>query len=742
MEEEKLTYCRICEPMCGLKVTISGKRVLGIRGDREHLLSRGRICRRGVAFSEVHHDPDRLRHPMRRGPDGLERIPWGQALGEVAARLDAIRTRHGPDAIALYMGNPMAFCTYGTLAVPAFVKALGTRNFFSAGSQDANNKFVAAREVLGSSVLQPLPDLDHVHYLLLIGANPVVSGMSFIQVPRPAEALQRIRRKGGRVVVVDPRRTETARLATEHLFIRPDSDYFFLASLLCVLMEEGRWDRRLAARDPGGFEALGELVRRWPPEKTEAITGIPAEKTREIARDMAGPQPAAAYGSLGINLGRSGTLNFWLLLALNLLAGHFDRKGGSLLCRGVIDLGAVARLTGMDQAGAPSRIGGFRPVLGTYPAALLAHEILGDRDSRIRALVVVAGNPLLSVPNELRLQQALKRLELLVCLDLYENETGSLAHYLLPTTDFLEREDLNLSHTGLQLRRFAAFAPAVVKPDAEQLPEWEILQRLADELALPMWGKAMARLLRAAARLFGAVRGRRTGEGEAPVPAPRLMLQVLLRTLGEVRFAELRRAPRGLLLAPHAYGRSGRKVRWALAGNGLRIRLAPEAFLREAWAMEGRIRDARCESGELLLVGKRERHTHNTWMHNAPSLLGAETTNHVYLNPEDARARGIRDGDRVRVRTADGSEVVVPCRLSSDMNRKVVALPHGWGHTYPAGWHHAQERSGVNVNRLTSDAVSNLETFAGMAWMNGLPVNVERIRPESEITRKKRRKGG
>lgn len=720
--EDRLTFCRLCEPMCGLSVRVEGNKVVGIRGDRAHPLSRGWICRRGVAFTEIHNDPDRLRHPLRKGPGGFERTSWETALGETASALARIRTQFGPRAIAVYMGNPMAFCTYGTFAVPAFVRAIGTPHFFTSGSQDCNNKFVASREVLGSPVRHPVPDLDHVRYLLMIGANPVVSGMSFAQVPRPAEALRSIRRRGGEIVVVDPRRTETARLASEHLFIEPDTDFFFLLSLLHVILDEGLWDRRWASRDPEGFETLHVLAERWPPERSEAVTGIPAEKTRGIARRLAGPEPAAAYGSIGISLGRSGTLNYWLLLVLNLLSGHFDAKGGSLLSPGLLDADLLYRLSGAEKLRARSRTGGFQPVLGTYPAALLSHEILSPREDRIRALVVVAGNPLLSVPNEDRLRQALGKLDLLVCLDLYRNETGSFAHFLLPTTDFLEREDLDISHAGLQVRRYGMYTPAVVEPDGEQKPEWEILEEIAARMGVRLWGRALASCLRAAERLSGGLAGGR-GPGDKPQPVPRMILKAIVRFFGEADFRRLAASSRGVPLSPHVYGRFGR--RRALAGRPASIRLAPEAFVQEAWRMEEAATARRAEASGFRLIGKRERHTHNTWMHNARGLVGAEATNYAYLHPEDAKEIGVSDGDRVRIRGPEGREVIVPCRVSEDLRRKVVALPHGWGHGYEAGWSFARERSGVNVNRLLTDAFWKLEPFAGMACMNGVPVEVE-----------------
>ena len=731
---ERLTYCRLCEPMCGLRVEFEGSRVRRIRGDPEHPLSRGWLCRRGAAFREVHNDPDRLRRPWRRGAAGLGPVGWEEALTEVAGKLNNIRKTYGPDAVAVYMGNPMAFCTYGALSVPAFARALGTSQVFTSGSQDCNNKFAAAQRVFGSPVLQPIPDLDHVNYLLILGANPAVSGMSFIQAPRPTETLRKIRSRGGEIVVVDPRRTETANLGSEHLFINPDTDCFFLLSILWVLVDRGLVDRRWVDEDPASYQALEEVIRRWPPERTEPITGISSRKTAEIAMRLAGSEPSATYASVGINLGRNGSLTYWLVLALNLLAGHFDRRGGSFFCRGALDTERLFRWAGIGKNTRRSRIGDFVPVMGTYPAALLAHEILNkEQRPRVRALVVVAGNPLLSVPNEAHLKKAFSGLDLLVCLDIYRNETGALAHYLLPTTDFLEREDFNLSHTGLQLRRFAAYSPAVAPVDGGQRQEWEILEDLCARMGLPLWGPGVKSLCRAwggAQDIYGRIGNilRRTPEARrgpaAPRAVPGMIFGLLFRMIGEIRFGELQSSARGLILEPHEFGRfRARSVR----GRGPKVRLAPQDLVQEARKLEGYLSVRQAEQGRLLLIGMRERHTHNTWMHNADGLVRDATTNYLFIHPEDASARGIREGDLVEVDGLEGDRVRVPCRLTSDLKPGVIALPHGWGHNGTAGWQRANRRPGVNVNRLATDSVRRLEPVAGMAWLTGLPVEIRKV---------------
>ncbi|MGW8322115.1 MAG: molybdopterin-containing oxidoreductase family protein, partial [Thermodesulfobacteriota bacterium] len=532
----------------------------------------------------------------------------------------------------------------------------------------------------------------------------------------------------------------------EHLFIQPDTDCFFLLSLLWVLIERDRVDPHWIQEDPKGYETLKEVVRKWSPERTEAITGIPAEKVVDIAVRLSGARPAASYGSVGINLGRNGTLAYWLLLVLNLLAGPVDRPGGSLLCKGVVDMDRLYRLSGLGRSRKRSVKGDFLPVMGTYPAALLADEILSGQAGRVRALVVVAGNPLLSLPNELHLKEALEKLDLLVCLDLYKNETGVFAHYLLPTTDFLEREDLNLSHAALQIRRYAARTPAVVRPDGEQREEWDILEDLCRRMNRPLWGRTVEAAVGAVDRVRGSTQKIVFGGNalsppvqnpEASSAFPGRIIRLLLRLLGETDFPSLEGSPHGILLKPHALGRLRRKKRWPWMHPA--VRLAPPDLVREASKLEGflTVRDA--EKGEFLLIGKRERHTHNTWMHNVDALLRGEDTNYMFMHPEDAQRKGIREGEWVLVKNSEGAQVQVPCRLTPDLKRGVVALPHGWGHRYASGWRRARKRPGVNVNRLASDAVWKLEALAGMAWMNGIPVDVRKAKRPG---RKKRTEGG
>jgi formate dehydrogenase len=343
------------------------------------------------------------------------------------------------------------------------------------------------------------------------------------------------------------------------------------------------------------------------------------------------------------------------------------------------------------------------------------------------------------VPNEAHLKEALSKLDLLVCLDIYQNETGAFADYLLPCTDFFEREDINLSHATLQFRPYATLTRAVVEPDGEQRPEWQILEDLSERMGLSMWGGAVGGLIRGAGKIpwtSGFLEGSKQGDR---VIMPKAMLRMIPGVLGQVDLHALETADRGIMLKPPEFG----KLRNAskLWGDRLKVRMAPHDLLREAWKLDAMVSLREAEGGEFLLIGKRERHTHNTWVHNADGLLKEETTNYLYMNPDDAAGKGIEEGDRVSVRSLEGERLEVPCRITSDMMQGVVALPHGWGHRYAAGWRRANKRPGVNVNRLATDSVWKLEPIAGMSWLNGIPVHVRKLKPRKTKTKGPKAKG-
>ncbi len=447
--EERVTYCRICEAACGMVATVQDGRVTKLRPDRDHPLSQGYACPKGIAMLEVHDDPDRVTRPLRRRPDGdFEPVSWEVALDEITARMALLIEAHGGRSIGWYMGNPGAFSYSHPIWVKGFLDALGSQHYYTASSQDVSNRFAASALLYGSPAIVPIPDLQRTSFLLIVGANPLVSHGSLLTAPRIKDQLHAITARGGRVVVVDPRRSETAG-AFEHVPVRPDSDAWLLLSLLHVVFAEGLADEAALADQTVGSAWLRGVVARHAPQDTQERTGVPADDVRALARDLATAGSAAVYGRTGSCLGRHGTLVAFLLDALNAVTGNLDRPGGAVFGRPAIAIDEAAAKAGLDSyATKRSRIGGFPEVLGAMPAALIGEEILTPGDGALRALVVSSGNPVLSVPDGGALGEALQQLELLVSIDLYVNETNRHADYVLPATSFLEREDIPLPLLG------------------------------------------------------------------------------------------------------------------------------------------------------------------------------------------------------------------------------------------------------------------------------------------------------
>jgi anaerobic selenocysteine-containing dehydrogenase len=702
---EKVTFCRICEPLCGMVATVEGDRITKLRPDPDHPLSRGYACPKGIAMQEVQNDPDRVTHPLRRMPDGdFRRVSWEQALSDIAARLRRVLVERGPGGVGWYFGNPGAFSYSHTLWAKGFLDAIGSPHYYTAGSQDVNNRFAASALLYGSPLVVPIPDLRRTKLLLMVGANPLVSHGSVLSAPRIREQLLEIER----VVVVDPRRTETAR-SFEHLPVRPDSDAWLLLSMINVVFREGLADRAFLSRWTAGAATLERAAREHPPEATEARTGVPAARVRDLARDFATAESAAAYGRTGSCLGRFGTLVAFLLDALNAATGNLDRPGGAVFGRPPVPLDDVGERIGLDTYGkVRSRFGGFPDVIGNLPATLLPREIETPGELQIRALFVSAGNPVLSVPDGGALERALSRLELFVSLDLYVNETNRHADYVLPATTLYEREDVPLAFLGFFTQPFIQMTEAVVAPPGEARQEWEVIDAIARRIGVaPYSMRALRRLARLGVRL-------------TPVQIADLLIRTGprgdlfgLRRAG-LSLERLRRHPHGLVLDEHiATGVLPRKLRTP----GRRVRLFPTEIAGEL----ERLRSANGSDPDfpLLLIGLRELRSHNSWMHNAPLLMRGGRVHALRVHPDDAV--GLEDGGRVRVESKSGA-VEVAVKITDEMTPGTVALPHGWGHR--GGWRLANEHAGANVNLLSSSDPDDLERLAGMAHLNGIPVRM------------------
>ena len=715
--EQKLTYCRICEANCGMVATVEDGRVTKLRPDREHPLSQGYACPKGIAFPELQEDPDRLLHPMRRRADGtFERVSWEEAIADIGARLRAVRDEHGADSIGMYMGNPAAWSFGHAVWGKGLMDALGSPHYYSAGSQDTNNRFAASALMYGSPLTVPIPDVRRTELLVMLGANPFVSNGSVLSIPRVRDRMREIVRRGGRVVVVDPRRTETAR-EFEHVPIRPDGDARLLLSLLNVVFEEDLVDHSALVRQARDAGALARAARGFPPEETAAVTGVDAERVRALARDIAAADGAALYGRTGSCLGRHGTLTAFLIDALAAVTGNLDRPGGLLFGSSPLDLESAAERGGIATYGKRhSRIGGFPDVLGQMPATLMAPEIETPGPGQLRALIVSAGNPVQSVPDGAGLARALEQLDLMVSVDIYPNDTARFADYQLPATTWLEREDVPVAFQQFFYRPFIQHTEAVVPRRGEAREEWEIFDDIARELSVvPASLGALRRLGRVGVRL-----------------TPRRMIDLMLRAgprgdrfglrRGGLSLGRLEREPHGMLLDEDwATGVLASRV---LHEDG-RVRLAPTEILEEVRALAAESGTAEGSDLPLSLIGMRELRSHNSWMHNVPALMRGGRVHSLRMNPADAEPRGLADGALVTVRSASG-EVDVPVLLTDEMTPGVVALPHGWGHR--GGWRLANDAGGVNSNQLMSAAPESLERLAGMSHLNAVPVEVEAAR--------------
>ncbi len=712
--EEKVTYCRVCEPLCGMVATVTDGELTKVRPDPDHPLSAGFACPKGIAMTEVQNDPDRLLHPLRRRDDGsFERVGWPEALDEIGERLGAIRDRHGGSSIGWYMGNPGAFSYSHPLWVKGFLDAVGSPHSYTASSQDVSNRFAASAFLYGSPFIVPIPDLARTEFLLVVGANPLVSHGSVLSAPRVKDQLHAITERGGRVVVVDPRRSETAR-AFEHVAIDPDGDAWMLLSMLEVIFADGLEDRGAIERQSTGIEALRRLAADHPPEATAGRSGVDARTVRTLARDLAAAERAAVYGRTGSCLGHHGTLVAFLLDALNLVTGNLDREGGAMFGDPPIDFSRIADMTGLGTySRVRSRVGDLPEVLGSLPASVMAKEITTPGEGQIRAMFFSAGNPVLSVPNGDELEAAIGELELSVSIDLYLSDTARHCDFVLPATTMYEREDFPLPFLALFSTPFIQMTEAVVEPRGEARQEWEVIDEIAARIGVVPSSVLAARLLGKIGIKF----------------SPRRLVDLLLRIgpkgdlfglrRGGLNLDKLARSPHGIVLAEHlAPDMIGKQVRH----RSKKVRLDPPLILEDAERLAAR--NGHDPEFPLRLIGLRELRSHNSWMHNAPLLMRGGRTHSARVHPDDARAAGFGDGERCRITSPHGT-IEITATVTDEVKRGTIAVPHGWGHS--GGWKLATAAGGANVNLLASSDPDDLERLAGMAHLNGIPVRLEAV---------------
>jgi len=677
--------CHICEANCGVIVMAEGRDILSIKGDPDNAMSRGHICPKATAIADLQNDPDRLRRPMKRVGDDWQEISWDQAFAEIGEKTRAIMARD-PASTALYVGNPNAHSYGNVLTSGDLKKALRTKNVFSASTVDQMPHHVSNIRLYGHSGFWAVPDIDRTQTMIILGGNPMASNGSVWTVPDFRNRVKELQARGGELIVIDPRRSETAKIADRHIFVRPGSDAFLLIALLKTMKAMGL---PAAADYVRNVDALWAALAPFDVADCLARANVTAEDVEHLATRMLSG-PAALYGRMGASTQSFGTLTTWLVAVANIVSGQLDREGGLLCGAPVVDL---LHLFGPGSIGKhQSRVSGHREVLGEFPSSAMAEEMETPGDGQIKALFVVAGNPVLSTPNGTRLDKALAGLDLMVSVDMYLNATSRRAHYILPPAGPLEKDHYGLFLLPIAIRSFAKYSPPLFEKDAETLADWEILRGLA-----------------------GAITGRPV-EG----PTPREMLDQMMRAgpFG-VSLDEVEAQPSGMDFGPLTEG----KLPDRLKTPDKTIDIAPEEFVGD---LDRLAAEPAAQSGtHLRLIGRRHVRSNNSWLHNSARLVKGADRCTLLIHPDDARARNLGDGGMAEVSSRTGS-VQLKVEVTDDIMPGTVSIPHGWGHSLPGiRMGVAQAHAGVSINDLTDETA--MDPLSGNAALSGVPVEVRGV---------------
>ncbi|MFC7050827.1 molybdopterin-dependent oxidoreductase [Emcibacter nanhaiensis] len=705
MERTIYRACPLCEAICGLEIKTRDREIVSIRGDRDDPFSRGHICPKAVALQDIQDDPDRLRRPLKKIGNGWQEIGWDEALDEVTERLFSLREAHGPDSLGIYLGNPNVHNLGAMTHGPLFYKMLRTKNRYSATSVDQLPHQLVSYLMYGHQFLLPVPDIDHTDYMLILGANPLVSNGSMMTCPDVKARLKAIQERGGKVVVIDPRRSETARMADHHHFIRPGGDTALLLALLKILLETVNPDRR--SHLSGHLEKLDQvedMLASVEIADCAASCGIAVGDIQSIADDLATAGKAACYGRLGVSVTENGTLNHWLIQMINIVTGNLDRVGGTLVTDPAVDLVGM-RLMGPGGYGRwRSRVNNLPEACSELPVSELATEILTPGDGQIRGLITTAGNPVLSTPNGRKLDDALEQLDFMVSIDLYLNETTRHADIILPPTAPLEHDHYDISFLALAVRNVTRYSEAVFDKPEGTLHEWEIFDQLTRRMTAKMDAPVTTR---------------------SRAPARMVNLSLAYGPYGKRRRAEaglslkkLQNSPHGIDLGPLKPG-----LLKKLRTRGQKIDCLPD-LIREGLTAFLKDLTSRPKEG-LLLIGRRHLRSNNSWMHNYERLVKGKERCTLLVHPDDMARCGLTDGDYALLQSRVAKQKVL-VEASEEMMPGTVSLPHGWGHNR-AGLRLAvaAEHAGVSVNDFTDEM--QRDPIAGTSALNGVSVRLSPI---------------
>lgn len=709
--------CNLCEAMCGLEIKVQGDDILSIKGDKDDPFSKGHICPKATALEDIYKDPDRLKLPVRRTDDGWEQISWEEAFDDVERNLKAIQAEHGNNAVGMYVGNPTVHNLGSMLMNAPFMRSLRTKNRFSATSVDQLPHHFASYFMFGHQLLMPVPDIDRTDYMLILGANPIASNGSIMTAAGVADRLKAIQKRGGQFVVVDPRRTETAQKANQHVFIRPDTDVFLLLALVNSVFAVDRVDLGHLADviNPDDLNTIREVVRDYTPELVADVTGIPAETITQIAQDFMNAESAVCYGRVGVSMQSFGGVCNWLVNVLNIITGNMDSVGGAMFTTPAFDVVGITTATGQkgNYDRFRSRVRNAPAFGGELPVSVLGEEILTEGEGQIKAMVTMAGNPVLSTPNGGQLDEAFGGLDYMVSIDIYINETTRHANIILPPTTGLETPHYDLVFHYLAVQNTAKYSEALFEPAEGAMHDWEILRELRNRFNdKPTHRKdylnrmTPPQIVDFALRTgqYGSWAGKRGVELEG----------------GGLTLKRLKDNPHGVDL-----GALKPMLKTRLCTDDGQLHLAPPIIVddmaRVRDAFDGHI-DAQADGFIFALIGRRHLRSNNSWMHNSERLVRGKDRCTLMIHPDDAQRLGIGDGERVEVASRVG-RVEICAEVTDAMMVGVVSIPHGWGHgKRGVQMQVAQAHAGVSLNDLTDD--QRLDDLTGNAAFSGVPVKV------------------
>ena len=696
MAKEIHTYCRICEPQCAMVAQLSedGHDVIRLLPDKSHPVHKGFACHKGLNFTQLHTDPDRNNFPEKRTGNTTQRISWDDAASEIAEQLQQISQQYGSDAIGTYFGNPSAFNSTGRDAARKFAQSVGVKYAFGSGTQDCSNKFAAAEAVFGTANLHPIPDFAHTDFYLDMGSNPKISHVSFIHMTDPMGALRDIVKRGGTVKHVNPRSTESVTPATGELVqIKPDSDVYLLAAMIQEIFAGNRQDDEWIASHATNINQLRDFVSQYDADTVADVVGIPADEIRQLAFDFADSPSASIHMSTGVNMGRQGTLAYWLLQVLSLVTGNLGRRGGNIYSPGYFPAATVGKPKS-DDPFFDGHFGKTRRIAGSLPGNLLADYI---ESGVIKALICMSGNPLLSMAGEARLARALEKLELLVVIDIYPSATAGFADYILPATDWLEREDVNSVSLGFQPQPYIQYTPAVVPAKFERKPEWWIFARLQQALGLPS-----------------------VLDQQDYSPLSRLDRQL---ESGERSLSEVQAEPGQTMLLPAPDPAETFSLGVQLPQH--KVDCFPTLIEQGVAACHQQFKELLDEPTDTIkLITLRTNYMVNSWMHNLPALKrDVALDNPLHINSKDLQRLNLCEGEEVSVSTEYGS-VIATTRTDDTLRPGVVAMTHGWGHGSNSRLQVAQNHPGTNVNAVLPTGPDSYDPLSNMSYMTGISVRI------------------